>query len=454
MEQAELDQEAESLRLERIEAELEEALAATHAVSVPFAWENYTRSAFLIAMVAFLGFLAYQPTKVRLSMLLSLANPSHGDSLDWRPTARPQKPPAEPKRIVPPNEWRLGAGYTASWNSGRRESRIAPVSGSALARNNWPRFSSNPWSWQDDAQFRRHSLDADLALQPPQKSASQFRANPNEIWPDNPADITQTPVPSTTETDLPPLLPPLPGQAGLDTMTGLPASLPPLPGAPVPVTATPAITAPAIAPAANQRELPPLGALSPVQPTAPAVSTPPSSQQPPASAQPPAPAEEIDWLNTEITGPIPGAYLTIYPKLKFVGLCVPGQGYIRKYNQIGVPSDLVSPKMAARDGKTPYGKYYIADRHRDTDGPRLYLSWPSPEDAQRIGLDPARMSEVANAWRRQTLPPQDTPAGGGVGLNGLRNWVEVTEGGFALEEPHMEEIFTALPDKAWVFIQE
>ncbi len=160
-----------------------------------------------------------------------------------------------------------------------------------------------------------------------------------------------------------------------------------------------------------------------------------------------------DWKNREISGPIPGSYLTIYPKLKFIGLCVPTQGYIRKYNQVTVPADLLSPKFHARDGRTPYGKYFIAGRERTGQGARLLLSWPSPDDARRIGLDAGTVSTIENAWLDQIMPPQNTPAGGGVMLSAIRPGQEHSENGFALEEPNMEEIFTALPDGAWVFVQ-
>lgn len=164
--------------------------------------------------------------------------------------------------------------------------------------------------------------------------------------------------------------------------------------------------------------------------------------------------EKIDWTTTEITEAIPGAYLTIYPKLRFIGLCVPGQNYIRKYNQVAVPRELTGPKMNSMDGRTPYGKYYIAGHRRDAAGARLILSWPSPDDARRIGLSADAVTEIENAWLKQALPPQATAAGGGVYLTGMRSLVETTDGSFALEEPHLEEIYTALQDGAWVFVQE
>lgn len=184
---------------------------------------------------------------------------------------------------------------------------------------------------------------------------------------------------------------------------------------------------------------------------------PAAAGQTPATAAPAtanADTEEIDWATREITEAIPGAYLTIYPKLKFVGLCVPGQNYIRKYNQVAVPRDLAEPKMNSLDGRTPYGKYYIAGHRRDIAGARLILSWPSPDDARRVGLPQEMVTEIENTWLKQSMPPQTTAAGGGVYLTGMRNMIEETDGSFALEDAHLEEIFTALPDGAWVFIQE
>lgn len=162
----------------------------------------------------------------------------------------------------------------------------------------------------------------------------------------------------------------------------------------------------------------------------------------------------VDWANSEITQAIPGAYLTVYPKLKFIGLCVPGQGYIRKYNQVGVPQDSAGFKAAANDGKTPYGKYFVAAKRDGAEAPGLTLSWPSPEDAKRAGLAADKRAEIEAAWKAKRLPPQDTPAGGGLGLIGSDNPGEFTDGGFALTEAQMREILTALPDKAWVLIQQ
>lgn len=382
-------------------------------VSPVMTTENALRCFLLAAMVAATGFLAWQPSKLNLSMIMTIANPDKGTNLAWRPAETEAPVPEAPRRQPPPPEWRPSSSIAIAWQGNRALAASSTPRNGRIAGSGWQRTGdAHPWLWADDAPHtRRRGADDDA--QPAQKSVSPYRVGDIAAWPD-----------------------PEPAQAARPTPQ----------------------------PAAAAQTRPELAALTPLTMAAPAQPAPTATQAvvpvstasaPQLQTEAPQPAaNQPDWKTSEITGPIPGAYLTIYPKLKFVGLCVPGQGYIRKYNQVGVPSDLTAPKMEAHDGRTPYGRYYIADRYRDSDGPQLFLSWPSPDDARRIGLEQNRQMQVENAWRRQDLPPQDTAAGGGVGLNGLRNWVEITEGSFALEAPHMEEIYTALPDKAWVFIQQ
>ncbi len=467
MELTDVETDANALRLAMAEAELKELLAAETRPIRSVAWENYVRCFFLLAVVSMAGYLAWKPGMLRFSMIMTYANPSRGESLAWRPDDIHLPPPPEIKRQAPPAEWRLGRSYSAKWNSARADSKMIGTGGGKLVSDQWPRFSANPRNWRNDAPLERERPRFDTSIQPPQKPASSFRVGDIAAWPDPEAQsvaASAAPTPAIAMAAAPAAsglpLPPLPQFGGMENGAAAPLPLLP-PAAPGASQAPGAGLTPGFLPPLGALEKSPAPATVPLQPPAAAipadpvvaVPSPPALRQPEAPAPAPVKAEPVDWKNREITGPIPDAYLTVYPKLKFIGLCVPGQGYVRKYNQVAVPRDLTAAKSAAQDGKTPYGRYYIADRRRDADGPRLFLSWPSPEDAQRIGLDPGRMSEVVNAWRRQELPPQNTSAGGGVGLNGLRNWVETTEGGFSLEMPDMEEIYTALPDKAWVFIQ-
>lgn len=437
--------------------------------------ENILRCLFLAAVLSLIGVFAWRPGLLRFSVIKSFASPSRGESLAWKPEPETPAPLPQRKTVVPPGEWRLGSAYSTNWITARSFNLPGGGRGGRLPAMAWRRYSANPWQWQNDVGKR--ATRSDLDVQPAQKPASSFRAGDLAAWPEPVA------VPNQAARQTPALegLPPLPssqngGSLSFPSLTpaGAPAaaSTPAAPALPASGASAsgifselPALPAPIVVPgnAASLRppELPAMpgvgnSAFAPpprAAETATATAAPETKidREPAAPAQP---AEEPDWKNREITGPIPGAYLTIYPKLKFVGLCVPGQGYVRKYNQVAVPSDLSAPKESAQDGRTPYGKYYVAARNRDADGPRLFLSWPSPEDAERLGLRVEEKAEIARAWQAHALPPQDTAAGGGVGLDGMRNMLETTEGGFSLEIPHMEEIFTALPEGAWVFVQQ
>lgn len=413
------------------------------------AWENYLRCFFLMAIFFLIGLLAWRPGLLRFSLIWSLANPSRGESLAWTPEDEDVSYYPEIRRVLPPDEWRLTSTHSTHWQGSRPRARQDGNAGGKLDASQWRRFSSNPWRWRTDSQQARVHQRSDDIL-PAQKPATEFRAGELATWPAEtsaPGQLAAGGFP--TLGGISPL-PDLPSGASnlslpaLGTTTEPPSlgGIPDLPALPSIATAQSGgdASSQAMGSGAGSFLPPPTNGTAQARPTQ-------------AVAQPEQKEEVIDWKNREITGPIPGAYLTVYPKLKFIGLCVPGQGYIRKYNQVGIPKELTGAKMGAQDGRTPYGKYYIADRQRDRDGARLYLSWPSPEDAQRIGIDPGKIAEINNAWRTLGLPPQDTAAGGGVGITGLRNWVEFTEGGFTMEEPQMEEIFTALPQGAWVFIQ-
>ncbi len=401
-------------------------------------WRSYTRCLLIAAVVAAAGWFAFRPGMLRLSIILSHVSPSRGEGLAWRPDdgeAVEGVRRAPGRYTVPVEEWRVSAGGGRMWfgerTAGDGEDRWQ---GGELGVFPWKRESFNPWSWSDDS-GRKHAARVveESGDAPAQKPASMFRAADSDPW----ASVPGTREPAGGKDAAPAF-----AGAGQERVPSIaPLQLPPAPLQLPPLSPPPSLPPPSPAPAPSLR--PPESA----PPAAPAPSE--------APAEPAAPAESPDWKAREITGSIPGAYLTIYPKLNFVGLCVPGQGYIRKYNQIAVPSDLTRPKLGASDGRTPYGKYFVVSHVRDAaSGPRLLLSWPSVEDARRAGADAAALDAVERAWDRRQAPPGDTPAGGGLALSGDRDRVDATSGGFSLEPPHMEEIFTALPDGAWVFVQQ
>ncbi|MCD8351111.1 MAG: hypothetical protein LUC93_10930 [Planctomycetaceae bacterium] len=481
----------------------EAAAAASEKIPLRdrFNWQTIIRCLFLGAILAVIVVMSWRPGLLRFSLLLSMVSPSRGESLAWQPeqTVTPHLP--QRKFTPAPAEWRLAAGHAGSWQAGTTGAELVPHwQGGPIAGSPWQRLTVNPWSWQDDVVSTRRRV-ADAAVQPAQKPATAFRAEDSDSWglvqqpasisleessPLSIPDLAPLPAPaapvSSERTTLQPLpsLPSLPALPSIDAPTERPSlALPPLTMPEPPArTATPPVSAPdpvsmpspTLTPTPTPTSAPSAGVIS-LEPlefddqNSQSSLRPPSSQpvQPPerstttvaATAPDASEPENVDWKNREITGRIPGAYLTIYPKLKFVGLCVPGQGYIRKYNQVGVPRDLTTqPKLAADDGRTPYGKYYIAGRARDINGPNLVLSWPSPDDVRRLGVAEDVVTAVEMAWLDRILPPQSTMAGGNLRLAGTRQWVESTDGGFSLEAPHLEEIYTALPEGAWVFIQE
>jgi hypothetical protein len=398
--------------------EADNAAPAKISVFRQYAWQTYVRCLFLLAILATIGAMSWRPGLIRLSLLLSSVSPSQGDSLAWQPD-NDRAPRLAPRRqIQPPDEWRLAADPGDAWGDQAPGAADTPHwQGGSLPVSPWKRLSVDTWSWQDDHEYGMRRRQSDPLAQPSQKSATGFRADDADGW-GTVTIISESAETSPESSATAPL--PSPTSGGI-------ISLEPLSLDALDYPASREVAAPSSRP----------------EPAGPA--------SPGGAAEP----ENVDWKNREIADRIPGAFLTIYPRLKFVGLCVPGQGYIRKYNQVGVPRDLATrPKLAADDGRTPYGKYYVAGRSRDADGVRLLLSWPSPEDVRRLGAPAEVVTEVEMAWLDRILPPQTTMAGGGVALTGRRQWLENTEGGFALEEPHMEEIYTALPEGAWVFIQD
>lgn len=466
-----------------------------------FPWETIPRCLVVAAVLAMIALISWRPAMLRFSQLMFLVSPSHGDSLAWKPEPEPAERPAPRRHTVAPPEWRLAATHFGSWKPERAAGvLVVPGTGDPLNGGDWSRLSYNPWSWQDDTAFIGKRLEAG-PVDPDQQPLTAQKTKEGETWPTPPAAAATVPsgpqMPSISPVPLEiPSLPSLevreaasaraedggvsdvdaPQDAVVETAENPEASpnASPISSAPFPgsLLELPPLsfddidwtdddadaesreqTSEEPSPAPTE-PIPGMPSPEPIRPADVAADAPNEAVKPGDFGVPGEPAQNVNWAETEITGAIPGAYLTIYPKLKFVGLCVPGQGYIRKYNQVAVPRDTSLAKLSAHDGRTPYGKYYIAARSVGTDGPALVLSWPSPEDAFRIGLPEAELLGVEEAWLGQELPPQETVAGGGVSLDSDRNRVEETDGGFSLEPQHMEEINAALPDGAWVFIQQ
>lgn len=430
-------------------------------------WDSYVRCLFLLAVLALIGLLAWRPILLRSSILLSTMSPSHGDSLAWRPAPAPVRYIAPPKRTPPPEEWRLSVSRASTLINQRPPRDFTNWPGGRMSRPRWQRYSSNPWNWRGDVKSRRRRSE-DLAGLPLQKPASAVRVETPETR-SGPEDVTVGGAPKPSRSESAPEAISIPA---IDQPSGTAPEASATPETGRPHESEPAAATPDTNPVSDAVDIEAGTSPETVRPDIPLslsdtlspsglpvvdvaeVKTPEGGAAPHSTADAPERVEDADWKNSEITAPIPGAYLTIYPKLKFIGLCVPGQGYVRKYHEVAVPEDLTLPKQSAGDGRTPYGRYYIAERRRGPEGSVLVVSWPSPEDARRLGFDAERTRLVDAAWQRHALPPQDSPAGGGVTITARADGAAATKGGFAMEEPQMEELFNAIEAGAWVFVQQ
>ena len=154
--------------------------------------------------------------------------------------------------------------------------------------------------------------------------------------------------------------------------------------------------------------------------------------------------------------PIPGAWLMIHADRKTLGLCV-GREYVKVYRNIGAPRDLSRDKLAADDGRTPSGRYFVGLHMDDDAGPRLILSWPAPADARRAltagAVSESEAAAIETSRKRKEMPPQDTSLGGGLSIVGHGDEPQPTEGGFALSDADVRELIRVLPENAWVVIE-
>ncbi|MDR1519938.1 MAG: hypothetical protein LBU23_07335, partial [Planctomycetota bacterium] len=246
-------------------------------------WLDRARSFFLLALISLALLLTWRPGVFRLSLLFSLGLPPLAESLAWQPppaapALRPQAKPAPS-----PAEWRLAANRPAVWLAARPQPPGETwLPDASPPRPDWRRFSHNPWNWRSDRSREPRRAAVDSAALPPQKSVPALRIGDLAEWPaplsaDSPPDrdffAALLPIPT--------VFPEIRAENGVNAQ-------------PAPTPFPPAAAEPG-------REAGPAQGV----PTAPVYQSPPI---------------RIDWRNREITGPIADAYLTIYPKLKFVGL--------------------------------------------------------------------------------------------------------------------------------------
>ena len=120
-------------------------------------------------------------------------------------------------------------------------------------------------------------------------------------------------------------------------------------------------------------------------------------------------------------------------------------------------------KQVRGDGRTPVGRYYVAEKNHDSRFHRfLGISYPNTEDAERGYqkgiLDAAEWADIFIANLRGEEPPQHTVLGGRVGIHGYggRPYVPVdwTEGCIAVSDEDIEYIFDRVSIGTPVIINE
>lgn len=120
-------------------------------------------------------------------------------------------------------------------------------------------------------------------------------------------------------------------------------------------------------------------------------------------------------------------------------------------------------KQTRGDGRTPVGRYYIGDKWPSRRFHKfLALSYPNLADAER-GLerqliDQYVWADVLFAQLERTLPPQNTPLGGGVGIHGHGGRAELpvdwTEGCIAVSNEEIDFLYDTVPVGTPVDIRE
>lgn len=125
-----------------------------------------------------------------------------------------------------------------------------------------------------------------------------------------------------------------------------------------------------------------------------------------------------------------------------------GEELVKTY-RIALGMNPVDDKRKEGDGCTPEGEFYICTKN---DRSRFHLfmglSYPNGEDAKR-GLKGGLISQEENAEILEALaagkrPPWNTRLGGEIGIHGEGSGVDWTQGGMAMENNDMEELFMVM----------
>jgi murein L,D-transpeptidase YafK len=130
-----------------------------------------------------------------------------------------------------------------------------------------------------------------------------------------------------------------------------------------------------------------------------------------------------------------------------------GDNKIKTYN-IALGFNPIADKEKEGDGATPEGDFLIVQKAKNPEkeyfGTRwMRLNYPNAEDAKR-GLEQGLITQyqydaIVKAAEQGTIPPQNTPLGGGIGIHGgshsRENAPDWTAGCIGLYDDDVEEIY-------------
>lgn len=129
-----------------------------------------------------------------------------------------------------------------------------------------------------------------------------------------------------------------------------------------------------------------------------------------------------------------------------------------KVYRVGLGLDPVSPKTRQGDRATPEGVYRTCGKiPHSAYYKALVLNYPSRADADR-GLKAGMISKkqytaIVAADAADKCPPFDTALGGQVEIHGMGSESDWTWGCVALDDPDIEELYSALPNGTQVMIK-
>lgn len=118
---------------------------------------------------------------------------------------------------------------------------------------------------------------------------------------------------------------------------------------------------------------------------------------------------------------------------------------VRDY-PVGLGSQPLGDKERAEDGRTPEGDFLVCRKNpAGRFSKALALNYPGRRHAEKAlfagVLSPLDFKEILAAYERRTIPPANTPLGGGFYIHAggaQRDW---TDGCIALYNSDMEELF-------------